>query len=117
EGLWQPALPRLRHALPGLLTLGGYDPEHNTGPAIWLKTALAGLLPEVATGDTPAVLYLPGVSRTDLRAIESCSRALQPLAELQYRGVFWSQANSKDWTISAFLGSRNGGLGLEVSPD
>src|SRR5690606_30488775 len=28
-----------------------------------------------------------------------------------------SQANSKDWTISAFLGSRNGGLGLEVSPD
>lgn len=118
EALWQPALARLQQALPGLLTLGDYDPAQNTGPAIWLKTTLAGLLPEVATGgDTPAILYLPGVSRTDLRAIESCPRALQPLAELQYRGAFWSQANGKDWTISAFLASRNGGLGLDVSQD
>src|SRR5690606_34169955 len=61
--------------------------------------------------------YLPGVSRAELRAIESCSRDLQPLAELQYRGMFWSQANAKDWTLSAFLSSKNGGLGLDVAQD
>jgi hypothetical protein len=63
------------------------------------------------------VIYLPGVSRADLRAIESCPRDLQPLAELQYRACFWSQANGKDWTISAFLSSKNGGLGLDVAQD
>jgi hypothetical protein len=63
------------------------------------------------------VVYLPGVSRAELRAIESCSRELQPLAELQYRGVFWSQANTKDWTLSAFLSSKKGGLGLDVAQD
>ena len=59
----------------------------------------------------------PGVSRAELRAIESCPRDLQPLAELQYRGVFWSQVNTKDWTVSAFLSSKNGGLGLDVAQD
>ena len=44
-------------------------------------------------------------------------RDLQPLAELQYRGVFWSQANAKDWTVSAFLSSKNGGLGLDIAQD
>jgi hypothetical protein len=39
------------------------------------------------------------------------------LAELQYRGVFWSQVNAKDWTLGAFLASKNGGLGLEVAQD
>jgi hypothetical protein len=42
---------------------------------------------------------------------------LQPLAELQYRGAFWSQANAKDWTVGAFLSSKNGGLGLDVAQD
>jgi len=60
---------------------------------------------------------LPGVSRSDLRAIETCPRELQPLAELQYRGVFWSQSNGKDWTVNAFLSSSHGGLNLDVSAD
>jgi hypothetical protein len=68
------------------------------------------VLPEVQFQGVP-VVYLPGVSRAELRAIESCPRDLQPLAELQYRGVFWSQVNAKDWTVSAFLSSKNGGLG------
>ena len=73
-------------------------------------------MPEVPLNGVP-VLYLPGVSRAELRAIESCPRDLQPLAELQYRGVFWSQVNGKDWTLSAFLASKNGGLGLDVAQD
>ena len=35
-------LPRLRLALPGLLTLGPFDPTTRTGPAIWLRCVLAG---------------------------------------------------------------------------
>jgi len=62
-------------------------------------------------------IYLPGVSRADLRAIETCPRELQPLAELQYRGLFWSQLNGRDWTVNAFLSSSRGGLALDVSAD
>ena len=116
EGQWLSALPALRELLPGLCVLGDYDLEHRSGPSVWLKCVIAGLIPEIDTTAVP-VVYLPGVSRADLRAIESCPRGLQPLAELQYRGVFWSQANAKDWTLSAFLSSKNGGLGLEVAQD
>lgn len=113
---WESAIERLRQAMPQLLTLGDFNADHRSGPAIWLKCAIAGVLPEVQVQGVP-VVYLPGVSRSELRAIESCPRDLQPLAELQYRGVFWSQANAKDWTLSAFLASKSGGLGLDVAPD
>ena len=103
-------------SMSSLFVLGPYDPEQRSGPAIWLKCAIAGLLPDVQFDGVP-VVYLPGVSRAELRAIESCPRDLQPLAELQYRGVFWSQLNAKDWTVSAFLSSKNGGLGLDVAQD
>jgi hypothetical protein len=102
--------------MPQLLTLGDFNLDARSGPAVWLKCAIAGVLPEVQFQGVP-VVYLPGVSRAELRAIESCPRDLQPLAELQYRGVFWSQVNTKDWTVSAFLSSKNGGLGLDVAQD
>jgi len=115
---WEAVMPRLRHELPELLILGDYNPEERTGPAIWLRCVIAGsiqdgILPE---GRTP-IFYLPGVSRQELRAVESCSDLLKPLAELQYRGTIWSQANAKDWTILAFLKSDQGGLGLDVAQD
>lgn len=116
EGQWLAALQSLRAQLQGLFVLGPYDPAQHSGPAVWLKCAIAGSLPEVQLDGIP-VVYLPGVSRAELRAIESCPRDLQPLAELQYRGVFWSQANAKDWTLAAFLSSKNGGLGLDVAQD
>ncbi|SOD24069.1 hypothetical protein SAMN05518800_1206 [Variovorax sp. YR752] len=116
EGHWLAAMPALSKLMPNLCMLGAYAPELRRGPAIWLKCVIAGLLPEVKLEGVP-VVYLPGVSRAELRAIESCPRDLQPLAELQYRGVFWSQSNAKDWTPGAFLASKNGGLGLDVAQD
>ena len=116
ERQWESALPTLKQSLPGLFELGNYDIASRSGPAVWLKCAISGVLPEVQFEGVP-VIYLPGVSRAELRAIESCPRDLQPLAELQYRGVFWSQVNAKDWTVSAFLSSKNGGLGLDVAQD
>lgn len=116
ESQWQAALPALKALMPGLFVLGPYNPDQRCGPAIWLKCAIAGQIPEIRFEGVP-VIYLPGVSRADLRAIESCPRDLQPLAELQYRGVFFSQANARDWTLTAFLVSKSGGLGLEVAQD
>ncbi len=118
ERQWEPLLPRLRESLP-VLTLGKYAPELRVGPAIWLRCMLARTLPDTLywpDGDTP-ILYLPGVSRQELRAVEDCPRALQPLAELQYRGVFFTQKNAKDWTVAAFLVSNDGGLGIPVGSD
>lgn len=115
---WHGVIPRLQADMPELLVLGDYDPEHRQGPAIWLRCAIERVLDEVMLPeDTPPVLYLPGTGRQDLRAVETCPEPLKPLAELQYRGVTWTQVNGKDWTAPAFLQSDQGGLGLDVSPD
>ena len=118
ERQWETLLPLLREHLPQLLTLGDYEPATRTGPAIWLKCMIARTLPEADWAeDTTPILYLPGTSRADLRAVEECPRQLQPLAELQYRGTYWTQVNGKDWTLLAFLGSNDGGLALDVARD
>jgi hypothetical protein len=117
ERLWAPLLPALRGRLP-VLTLGEYDPPAFSGPAYWIRCALAGTLPglELPAEGTP-ILYLPGISRQEIRAVEDCPRALQPLAELQFRGVLWTQKNGKDWTLTAFLQSKDEGLGIDIASD
>lgn len=112
ERQWEPLLPRLREQLP-LLTLGRFDVAARSGPAYWLRYKLS----EEYDGDLPPILYLPGVARAELRAVEECPRPLRPLAELQYRGVFWAHRNGRDWSVPAFLASADGGVGVEVSGD
>ena len=115
---WKAVIPVLQAELSELIILGDFVPEQRIGPAIWLRCAIAGQAPEVSLPeDRTPILYLPGVSRQDLRAVESCPDRLKSLAELQYRGVIWSQINAKDWTILAFLKSDQGGLGLDVAKD
>jgi len=117
EKQWEALAQRLRCTLPHFLTLGPYNPSQRTGPAIWLRCMIVRTLPEANwIEDVIPILYLPSVSRQDIRAVENCSRALLPLAELQYTGVIWSQRNSRDWTIVAFLQSEDG-LGLDVAKD
>lgn len=113
ERLWERVVPRLRPLVP-LLTLGPYQPEALTGPAIWLRCILAGTLETPRLPQGTPVLYLPGVSRQSLRAVKRCPPPLQPLVELQYRGVFFSQKNARDWTPHAFL---QGYLGVKVRED
>lgn len=123
DGHWRPVVERLRGLMPELLTLGDYDAETRTGPTIWLRCVIepavrADMLPGLAwPADAVPVIYLPGVSRQTLRAVEECPDALKPLVELQYRGTIWTQKNGKDWTIRAFLVSDDGGLGLDVAED
>ncbi len=115
---WERLAARLRAVLPHFFVFGPYDAANRIGPAIWLRCVLAGKIPEaVVPAGTAPILYLPGISRSTLRATEDCPNELKPLAELQYRGVFWSQVNAKDWTISAFLQAEKGGLHLTVAKD
>lgn len=123
DGQWRPVVEQLRGLLPQLLTLGEYDPETHTGPAIWLRCVIEPKVrkekfPELQwPDDAVPVIYMPGVSRQTLRAVEECPDGLKPLVELQYRGAVWTQKNGKDWTILAFLISDDGGLGLDVAED
>lgn len=117
ESAWQPLIPHLQSLMPELLVMGDYAPEKRTGPVIWLKCALAGKVAEVSIppGVTP-VLYLPGVSRHELRNADQCRWEIQPLAELLYRGTVWSHRNGRDWTIEGFFQAEEG-LGLDVAGD
>ena len=129
---WERLVPRIRAALPNFLVFGPYDPANRTGPAIWLRCVLAGMVGQAFQPDAGVrgeasqagkpnlpvpIIYLPGVSRATLRATEECPNELKPLAELQYRGVFWSQVNARDWTVAAFLQTNHGGLQLKIAKD
>lgn len=113
------AAQRLRPRLP-LLTFGELDVGHAQGPAYWLRCAIAGTVPvEIPDGipDGIPVVYLPGVGRDDVRAIEECPRELAPIAELQYRGQWFAHPSGKDWTVRAVLSNRERGLGHEIAED
>lgn len=123
DGQWCPLARQLRGLMPQLLTLGDYAPATRTGPAIWLRCVIepgvrADKFPELRWPDEAVpVIYMPGVSRQTLRAVEECPDSLKPLVELLYRGAVWTQRNGRDWTIRAFLVSEDGGLGLDVAED
>jgi hypothetical protein len=138
DGQWQPVVKKLQERLPQLIVFGPYDAAKRSGPAVWLKCVVAGTIklptdphlirpaasrssasqfsPSDAEKGMVPIVYLPNVSRQDLRAAAECPTLLQPLVELQYRGVVWTQRNGKDWTVEAFLISDDG-LGLKVSRD
>ncbi|MGI9189311.1 MAG: BREX-1 system phosphatase PglZ type B [Longimicrobiaceae bacterium] len=109
------AAERLRSRLP-LLTFGELDASRAQGPAYWLRCVIAGTV-DAGLADGIPIVYLPGVGREDLRAVEECPRPLAPLAELQYRGQWFAHVNGKDWTVRALLVNRDGGLGLAVAED
>lgn len=117
DGQWRPLIPALQMALPQLYVLGDYNPDDRTGPVIWLRCIVDRALPDQVPpeGVTP-VLYLPNVSRQQLRAGGDCPRHLQPLIELQFRGTVWHQRNWRDWTVEAFLTSIDT-LDLDMATD
>jgi hypothetical protein len=83
---WESVMARLQSEIPELFQLGDYLPGKKIGPAIWLRCVIAATVDagSMPTGCVP-IIYLPGVSRQDLRAVESCPEPLKPLAELQFR--------------------------------
>ena len=112
---WEPVINRLGQHLP-IVTLGDYEPAVRRGPAYWIRCVVAGTIDSGLSGDTP-IVYLPGVSRSALRAVEHCPAELAPIAELQYRSQWFSHPNSRDWSARALLSHPDRGLGLRISDD
>ena len=83
-----PLLPALRERLPELLTYRDFDAETRTGPAVWLRAALAkavsGIdIPERVT----LILYLPGVRRETLKSADDCPTIASIAADSASRGL------------------------------
>jgi hypothetical protein len=118
ESQWISIIDILKIELPALLTLGKYIPDHRQGPAIWLKCAVDGVLPEAEWEvSTIPVIYMPGISKADFKKIEEAPSTLLPLMEYQFTGNLWTQENGKEWTILAFMQNEEQGMGLEVAQD
>lgn len=115
---FQPLLPPLRDRMPELLTYGEIDVATRTGPAVWLRAAVAGALPEVASSDeaTP-IIYLPGIDRETLKSADDCPPLLQPLVWFTVAGALFGHINGKDWTLRGFLSSERGPLKLKIADD
>ncbi len=115
---WSSVIPVLQNKLGSLLIYGEYNLEQLQGPAIWLKCMVAKSLPEAkwAENQTP-IIYLPGISKQDLKNITNAGLDLQPLVEYQYTGMTWLHENGKEWTVLAFLQNVQSGLGLKVVTD
>ena len=116
EGQWAALVPRLLQTLPTLCILGEYDESNRTGPAIWLRCVADGAIELPGADKLPPIFYLPGVSRQELRATADCSKVIEPLVELQFRGAVWHQRNGRDWSVPAFMMSEDG-LDLDLAHD
>ena len=112
---WEGAIERLRKRR-RVLTLGSHRPGGGSGPALWLRCVVAGTV-EVDGPDGLPVVYLPGVSRDELRSVAADDQALAPLAPLQHRSQWFTQSSGKDWTVRALLANKDRGLGLNVAGD
>ena len=97
-------MDRLGEQLP-VVTLGAYEPELRRGPAYWIRCVVARTI-DIGLPDGTSVVYLPGVARSALRAVEQCPAGLAPIAELQYRGQWFTHPNGRDWTGRALLSWR-----------
>lgn len=118
DELWTDVIDVLQQHLPQLLIYGDYDLEKKQGPAIWIKCMVASVLDEANwdKGATP-IIYLPGVSKSNLKDVKNAKFDIQPLLEYQYTGTLFTQENGKEWTIMAFIENQTQGLGLKVSKD
>ena len=112
---WEPIIDRLGQRLP-IVTLGAYQPEARRGPAYWIRCIVARTI-DIGLPEDPPIVYLPGVARSALRAVEQCPAGLAPIAELQYRGQWFAHPNGRDWSARALLSHPGRGLGLRISDD
>jgi hypothetical protein len=111
---WSALIPAVRERYPVLIR-GDYAPDNRTGPVPWLRCALAHALPDALPTDTIPLIYLPGVSARQLRAVEQEAGDLPLLAELRYRSAIWCQRDGHDWMVTAFLKAPEHGLDVEVA--
>ncbi len=114
--LFEGAIPQLLRRDVPVLVLGDYCPDEHRGPAVWIRCVLAERISGIELRDGMApVIYLPGYGRHHLRAVEDCPDEARPLAELQFRGSWFTQGSGRDWTPLALLVNEENGVGLVVA--
>lgn len=114
DRMWSGIIPAIRSERP-ILILGDYGPEALTGPGIWIRWWVEHNAAESADPMVP-IVYLPGVDRASLRAVETVSEEVKPLVELQFRSSWWQQSNGSPWTPAGFAKSPDGAA-LDVGAD
>ncbi|MBJ7470367.1 MAG: BREX-1 system phosphatase PglZ type B [Solirubrobacteraceae bacterium] len=112
---WRSIIGRLQEKLP-VISLGEYDVAARSGPAYWIRCVVARSV-DVGLPTGAPIVYLPGVSRSQLRAADACPPELAPIAELQYRSQWFSHPNNRDWTVRALMSNPERGLGLRIADD
>ncbi len=112
---WTRVIDRIGEHLP-VVSLGDYDPAARCGPAYWVRCVVAGTV-DISLPEGQPIVYLPGVSRSAMRAADSCPPELAPIAELQYRSQWFSHPNNRDWTARALLSHAERGVGLRLADD
>ncbi|MBW7892573.1 MAG: BREX-1 system phosphatase PglZ type B, partial [Chitinophagaceae bacterium] len=102
EKQWVGIIDILQNQMPQLLVYGDYQSAKRQGPAIWIKCMIARALPGANWNeDAVPIIYLPGISKTSLRDVESAVFNFQPLLEYQYTGTLFLQENGREWSILA----------------
>jgi hypothetical protein len=118
ENQWIDVIEVLQEKIPQLLIYGNYESLKKQGPAIWLKCMVSKMLPGSNwDADTVPIIYLPGVSKNDLRNVENAVFNFQPLLEYQYTGTLFLQESGREWSILAFIENPMNGLGIKVAKD
>jgi hypothetical protein len=112
---WKQVISRIGEHLP-VVVLGDYDAGTRCGPAYWVRCVVAGTV-DIGLPQGPPIVYLPGVSRSMVRAANTCPPRLAPLAELQYRSQWFSHPNNRDWTVRALVSNTERGVGLRLVDD
>jgi hypothetical protein len=112
---WGEVIDRIGGHLP-VVSLGEYDESSLQGPAYWVRCVVARTI-DAGLHERPPVVYLPGVSRSTLRAADSCPPTLAPIAEMQYRSQWFTHPNNRDWTVRSLLSHPDRGLGLRFVDD
>lgn len=116
ERQWESIVPLLQSQR-RIVAYGEFDPVRRSGPAYWLRCVIASTVAlDGAPSGTP-VVYLPGVSRDDLRNAGVATPELASLAALQHRSQWFEHPNGKDWTVRALLSNPEKGLRLNVDAD
>ncbi|MEX2595760.1 MAG: hypothetical protein WEC59_02435, partial [Salibacteraceae bacterium] len=117
EKQWESIIEQLQNELAHLLKIGDYQPAKKQGPPIWLKCMVDRTLPEADwSADTIPIIYLPGISKRELKNVAEIPLGLQPIVEYQYTGALWLHENGKEWTVAAFIQNPEG-MNVTVAKD
>lgn len=113
---WEAAIGELQRVR-RVVRYGTLDEARHQGPAYWLRCVIAETVELDELPDGVPVVYLPGISRDTLRALDTVPAELAPLGALQHQCQWFTHPNGKDWTVRSLLSNKERGLGLNVAGD